>query len=386
MSSHTPLPLGDLAKLNVGALPNVTPEKPKPGFWSSNPIFSYLNNVYSGFSDHRKSIGLLNPGTIENLNKEVSKDVFVAPYFFTGLRADLNKAFSLNPAFQTSHTLSIGSKTIPPYAFSALYAADNFFVQGNIDNDLSLSGRLNYGWSKDFISKVTLQIAQGQPTMVQLEQDLQGIDYSINLKALNPSFLDGDFSGVVVGSILQSVSQRLAVGLEALYSKQAQYPPDAAISYVGRFNAGNWIASAQLQAQGSLVASFWRKVSDKLEAGIETQIQATLKPIADPLIGQVIGAEPVVNGVTTIGAKYEFRQSVFRGQIDNEGKVAAFLEKRILPTVSVLFSGEIDHFKSTNRLGLGLQFEAPGSEQIMLMQQGLVDAYGNPVPGAPQLA
>lgn len=54
-----------------------------------------------------------------------------------------------------------------------------------------------------------------------------------------------------------------------------------------------------------------------------------------------------------------------------------------MPTVSVLFSGEIDQFKNTSRLGLGLQFEAAGNEQLLLMQQGLVDANGNPVPGAP---
>ncbi|GMM33469.1 Tom40 protein [Saccharomycopsis crataegensis] len=385
MSSPAPLPLGDLAKLNMSALPAITQEKPKPGFWSSNPIFSFVNDVYSGFADHRQSIGLLNPGTIENLNKEVSRDVFLNQYFFTGFRADLNKSFSLNPAFQTSHTLSIGSKSIPPYAFNVLYANDNLFAQGTLDNDLSLSGRMNYGWTKDVISKATLQIAQDQ-TMVQLEQDIQGVDYSLNLKTLNPSYLDGDFSGVVVGSLLQSVSKKLAIGLEAVYSKQAQYAPDAAVSYVARYNAKDWIASAQLQAQGALIASFWRKVSANLEAGIETQIQAGLKPITDPMLGQVIGAEPVVNGVTTIGAKYEFRQSVVRGQIDSEGKVSAFVEKRVLPTISILFSGEIDHFKNTSRIGLGLQFESAGTEQIALMQQGLVDAEGNPVPGAPAIA
>ena len=111
-----------------------------------------------------------------------------------------------------------------------------------------------------------------------------------------------------------------------------------------------------------MIASFWRKVSANLEAGIVTQIQAGLKPITDPMLGQVIGAEPVVNGVTTIGAKYEFRQSVVRGQIDSEGKVSAFVEKRVLPTISILFSGEIDHFKNTSRIGLGLQFESAGIE------------------------
>ncbi|CUM66072.1 uncharacterized protein PRCAT00003726001 [Priceomyces carsonii] len=385
--SSTPTALGDYSKLSIPSLPGVTPELPKSnGLWSSNPVFSYLNDVYITIREHRNSLGLNNPGTIENLNKEVSRDVFLTQYFFTGLRADLNKAFSMAPAFQTSHTLSIGSAVLPLYAFSALYATDDYFVQGNIDNEYSFSGRVNYGWDKHNISKLTLQLANGQPAMCQLEQDYMASDFSINLKTLNPSFLNGGFSGVAVGSLLQSLSPKLSVGLEAMFSKQAPLvSPDSAVSYVARYNAGNWIASAQLQAQGALIASFWRKVTDKVEAGLETQIAATVKPVTDSLMGTPIGFEPVVEGQTTIGAKYEYRQSVFRGQLDSLGKVGVFMEKRVLPTVSILFSGEIDHKKNASKLGVGLQFEAAGNEQLMMMQQGLVDANGNPVPGAPQL-
>lgn len=386
MSVPTPLPIGDLSK--IASIPGVTSEKPKPsGFWSSNPIFSFLNNTYENIYEHRRSLNLTNPGTAENLNKEVSRDVFLTQYFFTGLRADLNKAFSLNPAFQTSHTFSIGSQQIPPYAFSALYATDTFFAQGNIDNDFSLSGRVNYGWDKNNISKATLQIAKGQPTMLQLEQDYQASDFSVNLKALNPSFLEnGNFSGVAVGSILQSITPKLAIGLETVYSAQPSMPGDAAVSYMARYNSGNWIASAQLQAQGSVVASYWRKVADNVEAGIETQLTTQLVPVAgDAMMGVPPSVQAVFDGTTTIGAKYEFRQSVFRGQVDSTGKVAAFLERRILPTVSVLFCGEIDQGKNASKVGMGLTFETAGSEQLALMQQGLIDANGNPVPGAPQV-
>lgn len=382
-----PVPVVDHSKISIPTLPHLMPEVPKQnGLWSLNPVFSYLNDVYITISEHRKSLGLINPGTIENLTKEVNRDVFLHQYFFTGLRADLNKAFSLNPAFQTSHTLSIGSQSLPPYAFSALYAKEDFFVQGNVDNEMSFSGKVNYGWDEHNVSKVTLQIAHGQPVMCQVEQDYHANDFSVNMKALNPSYLNGGFTGVAVASLLQSLSPKLAVGLEAMYSRQAvTLPPDSAVNYFARYNAGNWIATASLQAQGALVGTFWRKVTDKVEAGLETQLAATVKPITDPLMGTPIGYEPVVEGQTTIGAKYEYRQSVFRGQLDSTGKVGVFMEKRVLPTVSILFSGEIDHSKNTSKIGAGLQFESAGSEQLMLMQQGLVDANGNPVPGAPQL-
>lgn len=378
MSQPLPIDLVDI--------PGVTSEKPKPsGFWSSNPLFSFLNNTYENIAEHRASLNLTNPGAMENLSKEVTRDVFLNQYFFTGLRADLNKAFSMNPAFQTSHTFSIGSQSIPPYAFSALYATDSFFAQGNVDNDFSLSGRLNYGWDKHNVSKATLQIAQGQPTMLQVEQDYQGSDYSINLKALNPSLLeDGKFTGVAVGSILQSITPKLSVGLETVYSAQPTMPGDAAVSYYARYNAGNWIASAQMQAQGSLVGSFWRKVAENVEAGIETQLSTQLVPVGGDGLQQP-SIQVNFEGATTLGAKYEFRQSVFRGQVDSTGKVSAFLERRILPTVSVLFCGEIDQSKYASKIGMGLTFETAGSEQLALMQQGLIDANGNPVPGAPPM-
>ena len=360
----------------------MTDSQKKESFWSSNPIFSYLNSVYTNVHAHRKSLALVNPGTIENLNKEVSRDVLVNQYFFTGLRADLNKAFALNPAFQTSHTLSLGSANLPSYAFSALFANDNMFIQGNVDNDLSVSGRLNYGWDKNNISKVTLQFAQGQPSMCQLEQDYQGSDFSLNFKSLNPSINSkGVFTGVAVGSILQSVTPQFALGLEAILSRgQAGMPADAAVSYVTRYVSAkqDWIFSGQLQANGALVASFWRKVAENVEAGLETSLQASMTPIADPVIGTPIGIQPTIEGSTTLGCKYEYRQSVFRGSVDANGKVGCFLERKILPTLSVLFCGEIDHFKQESKLGCGLQFETAGSEELLMMQQGL-DPNGNPL-------
>ncbi|KAL6939254.1 translocase of outer mitochondrial membrane [Hanseniaspora osmophila] len=377
-ASH--LPVGDFSKLS--ALPKVQPLAPEQTFWNTNPLFSYLNDVYNNIHSHRKTLSLVNPGSIENLNKEVTRDVFLTQYAFTGLRADLNKAFCLNPVFQTSHTFSIGSQSLPNYAFSAMFVNDNVFAQGNVDNDFSVSGRVNYGWDKNNTSKLTLQMSEGQPTMCQLEHDFQGSDFSLNFKALNP-FLGAKntFTGVAVGSILQSITPNFSLGLETIYSRgQASAPADAAVSYVTRYVSSkkDWIASAQLQANGAVIGSFWRKVAPNVEAGLETQLQASVVPINDPVIGAPIGYQPVIEGVTTLGAKYEYRSSSFRGTVDSNGKVACFVERKILPTLGVLFSGEIDHFKNESKVGAGLQFETAGDEQILMMQQGL-DPNGNPL-------
>lgn len=387
----TPVTLTDYTKIPTtpGASP-LTSDQSKDTFWSSNPISSYIIDTYRQIHSHRQSLSLTNPGSVEDLNKEVSRDVFLNQYFFTGLRADLNKAFSLNPAFQTSHTFSIGSNNLPSYAFSALFANDDLFVQGNVDSDYSLSGRLNYGWNKGSISKMNLQIANGQPTMCQLEQDFKGSDFSLNLKTLNPTFSPFSseiFSGVAVGSLLQNITPQFALGLEVLYSRaQKGTPADAGVSYLTRYVSAkkDWIFSGQLQANGALVASFWRKVSPNVEAAIETTLQAGMIPITDPVVGTPIGVQPTIEGLTTVGAKYEYRQSVYRGTVDSNGKVACFLERKVLPTLSILFCGEIDQFKQESKLGCGLQFETAGNQELLMMQQGL-DAEGNPLQAPPQM-
>lgn len=367
--------LGDISKLPLGTIPGAY-TKPAPSVWETNPALSPFNSLYNSVVARRETLGLKNPGTIENINKEVSKDVFLNNYFFSGLRADLSKPFSMSPAFQISHSFSIGSPVMPAYGFAAFYATDSALLQGNIDNDLSLSGRLHYGWSKNSTTKANVQIANGQPAMLQLEHDFLGPDFSINFKSLNPSFLDGAFTGVGVASFLQALTPKLALGLETVYSAQSiAHPPDAAVSFVGRYVSNDWIASAQLQAQGNIIASFHRKVTDKVEAGVEASLG-----LANSQQQAVMGGPsgpPTVEGTTTIGAKYEFRQSVFRGQIDSNGKVSCLLEKRVLPVVSVTFAGEIDHAKNASRLGLGLQFEAGGEE---LYAQGQPDPSSQTQP------
>lgn len=351
---------GDISKLPLGSIPGATVSAP-PSVWETNAVLSPFNSLYRTVASRRAALGLSNPGTIENINKEVSKDVFLTNYFFSGLRADLSKPLSMSPAFQISHSFAIGSPVMPAYGFAAFYATDSTLLQGNIDNDLSLSGRFHYGWSKNSTTKASLQIANGQPAMLQLEHDFLGPDYSINFKSLNSSFLEGAFTGVAVGNFLQALTPKLAVGLETVYSAQSiAHPPDAAVSFVGRYVSNDWIASAQLQAQGSVIASFYRKVTDKVEAGVETSIGLASPQSQAMMDGP--GSGPTVEGNTTIGAKYEFRQSVFRGQIDSNGKVSCLLEHRVLPVVSVTFAAEIDHAKNASRLGLGLQFEAGGEE------------------------
>ena len=90
-------------------------------FMDQNVVVAALRDTYLSFSERRDALGLPNPGTVDNIAREVQKDVFLTNYMFGGLRADLTKAFSVAPLFQVSHAFSMGSQGLPPYTFAALY-------------------------------------------------------------------------------------------------------------------------------------------------------------------------------------------------------------------------------------------------------------------------
>jgi mitochondrial import receptor subunit TOM40 len=171
---------------------------------------------------------------------------------------------------------------------------------------------------------------QAGHTMIQLEHDYTGLDYTLNGKVINPSPLDG--SGIYVGSYLQSVTKNLALGIETLYQRAALDQAEASSSYLAKLTGseGKWIATAQFQPIGVLQATYWHKLSEKVEAAADLQ---------------VIAAPMRRDAIATLGAKYDLRMSTFRAQLDSTGKVSALLEQRFAPSFAFTVAGEIDHFK-----------------------------------------
>jgi len=85
--------------------------------------FSKALDVYAAFKERREALGLSNPGTVEGIAREVQRDVFLNNASFSGLRAELTKAFSAAPLFQVAHSLSMGSQLQPPYSYMVLYGS-----------------------------------------------------------------------------------------------------------------------------------------------------------------------------------------------------------------------------------------------------------------------
>jgi mitochondrial import receptor subunit TOM40 len=178
--------------------------------------------------------------------------------------------------------------------------------------------------------------------MVQVDNEYTGNDFTASVKTLNPSLIDGGLTGIFIGSYLQSVTPNLALGLEAIWQRAAMNQgPETAVSYCAKYKGSDWIASAQLQAQGAITTSYWRKLTDKVEAGVDLNLQFAGLSGAGGLMGMPMRKE----GVTTVGAKYDFRMSTFRAQVDSTGKLSCLLEKRVAPPVQLTFAAEMDQFK-----------------------------------------
>lgn len=332
-----------------------------------NPLFSTLRETYSSFTARRDALGLSNPGTVENIDREVKKNVFLTNYMFSGLRADLTKPFSMTPIFQVAHAFSMGSQGLPPYNLTAMYGTNKVFMQGNIDNEGSLSARTNYKWNSFLVTKTDTQIQPGGPAMLQVDNEITGKDFSAGIKSVNPSILESGLSGVFVGSYLQSLTPSLALGLEAVWSRLAlNAPPEAAVSYVAKYRRPDWIASAQVQPQGAFSTSYWRKVTDRVEAGVDLSLQ--IAPATGGR-GGLMGGGVRKEGTTTLGAKYDFRTSTFRAQVDSTGKLSCLLEKRVLQPVQLTFAGEMDHFKQQAKIGLAVSIDAASEELVQQQEQ-----------------
>ncbi len=216
-------------------------------------------------------------------------------------------------------------------------------MQGNINNDGELTTRFNYRWTPSLVTKTQMQIAPGPgQAMAQFDNEYTGKDFTASVKTVNPSMIDGGLTGIFIGSYLQSVTPSLALGLEAVWQRAAlNQGPETALSYCARYKGSDWIATAQLQAQGTLNTSFWRRLTDKVEAGVDLSLAFAGLGGAGGLMGGGVRKE----GITTVGAKYDFRMSTFRAQVDSTGKLSCLLEKRVAPPVNLTFAADVDHFK-----------------------------------------
>jgi mitochondrial import receptor subunit TOM40 len=192
--------------------------------------------------------------------------------------------------------------------------------------------------------------------MIQIEHDHLGPHYSLSLKTMNPGLLDG--TGIHFVSLLHSISPRLSLGFESIIQHPQPSILETSTSYLAKLTSlpnplealtptamgqpsslpftPSWTATAQLQPSGNVQATYFQKLSDKVDVALD--LQTIIQPAS--MMGPARR-----EAVATLGAKYDFRMATFRGQIDSAGKVGMLLEQRFTPAFAFLVSGEIDHAK-----------------------------------------
>ncbi|KDN36097.1 hypothetical protein K437DRAFT_276886 [Tilletiaria anomala UBC 951] len=309
------------------------------GFFT--PVVSAIARIHS----LRKELGLPNPGTVEHLQREV-KATHLTNHFFDGARADLTKVFSTNPVFQVTHAFSFPIAPNPAgYNFGAVVGDERHFLQGGVDDSGAVTMRFNRGWGAGHTSKAQAQLVRGPGSFVQLEHDYQGSDHSANVKALNPGLTDG--TGIFMVNYIQSLTRNFALGIETVVQRPSPEVEEASTGYHAKYVSNNhdWIATASMQGVGILQATYWQKLAERID-------------VAADLILVAVGQKR--EATATLGAKWDFRMSTLRGQIDSTGKISSLFEQRLAPTFSFTVGGEIDHLKSTSRFGVGFNIESGG--------------------------
>ncbi|PKI84487.1 translocase of outer mitochondrial membrane [Malassezia vespertilionis] len=334
--------------------PSITVQRPSieatlRSYYSAlDPVLRPVTDAWQALRERRKALNLPNLGTVEKLQAEV-KMVQTTNFQFEGARADLTKALSMNPIFQVTHAFTLAGVGKNAYNFGAVYGDNMRFYQAGLDDTGNVTMRLNRSWMPGHISKIQAQLAppSGQ-TFVQMEYDWQGTDSSMNFKALNPSPVNG--TGIYVANFLQTLTHRFAIGAEAVFQRPSPEVEEASIGYLAKLvgDKKDWIASAQWQPQGVGQFTYWQQLSEQVDVAADLQM---------------IMMQQRRDAQATLSARYSFRMSSLRAQLDSLGKLSSVYEARISPAFAFTFSGEIDHLNGDSKFGLGVSIES-GSEAM----------------------
>lgn len=209
-------------------------------------------------------------------------------------------------------------------------------MHGMIDTNGIFQGKYHYNLTPAlaarFQSQLSTSNAPGQ-SMLQAELDYTGGDYSVNVKAINPDITD-QATGIYTGSYLQSVTKNVALGVECVLQrmpnpmKRFSVLTDVAWNVAGKVRVGqDGLFTVNVQQLAAIQASYWHRVSDKIELATEWQ---------------AIMMGPKRDAVTSISAKFDFKQALIRAQVDSAGKVGLVYEEKLFPGFSLILSGEID--------------------------------------------
>jgi len=313
----------------------------------SQPASQQRNNPWWAFWTMKHfNPPLSNPGKYEEVDK--AKEVLFRPDTFEGFKFDFLRAvhekFAITHSFQLGHR---GPET-SIYTFSAQYAYQNkpndlVMLAGRMDTDKAAFARAERVYP--LTRNVTLDAKLGVQVSLK-EEDASGLELEMGLRTKSGShLLKAHSSGGYNLTWLQAITPTISIGADYVrHITQGFNILGGQIAY--RKAPYGFSLSANSMGTGTL--SYWHEVG-----------KSGLPPQATSMVGAILEvgrtqASPELESTTAVGWQYVLTASRLRGQFDSKYKLRSHYEFFVLPTLSVILSGEVDYRKGDSKFGVGL--------------------------------
>lgn len=134
------------------------------------------------------------------------------------------------------------------------------------------------------------------------------------------------------------ITDRLSSGVKIIHEPMA----GTELSAVGRYNAGDWVATAGLNSFGNFNVSYTHFLKNRRTCALSTQLT----------IGRASPDEPV-RSVVALGARYDLLSMMYTARIDTAGRCLLAVHEKILPHMSVMLCVDADYSKDIYKVGIG---------------------------------
>lgn len=274
---------------------------------------------------HDPSSDIPNPGGYDDLNQEAM--IVLRPNLIDGLSFNFNAP--LSEVFALGSALDMGGKdTGSVFAINANYFTNKVaMISRTTPSNGRVLGRLLVNHSPALTTKVVADVGP--------EPDSSRVTCDFDYRAMRSSSQIKVASGRIFAfNHLHSVSKSLALGGEALVQARSGF---AAVTLGAKYSNASQTASLSVATFGPVIASYVRKVNPKVSFATELFVDGRTK-----------------DSLVTMGYRFDLSTSTVIGHIDSTGKVAATLEERINPALSLILSAQLDHPKEAYSFGFGV--------------------------------
>lgn len=273
----------------------------------------------------RKNPDIPNPGTYDDINQEAM--LILRPNLVEGLSFNFNTP--LSETFAMGSGLEMGAKNHPGmFTFNANYYTDRVvMISRTSPSNGRILGRFLINHSPALTTKINADVGR-EPDSCRVTSD---IDYRRATSSSQLKFASGRICAL---SHMHSVTPHLAFGGEALVQARTGF---AVATLAAKYHDAKRISTISISSIGPLMASFVHKVNPKVSFATEMFVDCRTR-----------------ESLVSVGYRFDLSSSTVVGHIDSNGKVAAVLEERINPALSLTLSGELDHSSDSHNFGFGV--------------------------------